>query len=227
MSAPVRDGSLDRRHATDHRDSDHRDADHRDADHRDADHRDADLRDDMAPLTEVELAVQARAKDIALDMGTSAGRAALRALIEDELDRWDDDVRRGRRTFDLTNPALVAERAWRNLAGYGPLTELLEDPDVWEIEVNSPSEIFVKRHSGPGGYHHEGFRDDEHVTRTLTKLLDESATSHRKLDPSEGLQDAQLDDGSRLHIVHGDLARGGHLMVNIRRFTGVRFSSHR
>ena len=180
--------------------------------------------DDLTPLTEVEQAVQARAKDIALDMGTPAGRSALRALIDDELARWDDDVRRGRRSFGLTNPELVAERAWRNLAGYGPLTELLDDPDVWEIEINSPSEVFVKRHSGPSGYHHEGFHDDDHVTRTLTKLLDDSTTSHRKLDPSEGLQDAQLDDGSRLHIVHGDLARGGHLMVNIRRFTGVPFT---
>jgi pilus assembly protein CpaF len=34
------------------------------------------------------------------------------------------------------------------------------------------------------------------------------------------LQDAQLD-GARVHIVHGDVARGGHVLVNIRRFTGV------
>jgi hypothetical protein len=34
-------------------------------------------------------------------------------------------VRRGRRTFGLANTTMVAERAWRNLAGYGPLTELL------------------------------------------------------------------------------------------------------
>ena len=59
--------------------------------------------------------------------------------------------------------------------------------------------------------------------RTLTKILDESSTSHRKLDPSEGLQDAQLDNGARLHIVHGDIARGGHLIVNIRKFTGIAF----
>lgn len=181
--------------------------------------------EDVSPLAEIEQAVQARAKDIALDMGTDAGRDALRALLDDELAQWDDDVRRGRRSVGFSDPALVAEQAWKNLAGYGPLTDLLDDPDVWEIEINSPDEIFVKRHTGPGGYHHEAFHDDDHVTRVLTKLLDDSSTSHRKLDASEGLQDAQLDDGSRLHIVHGDLARGGHLMVNIRRFTGVPFTS--
>jgi len=119
---------------------------------------------------------------------------------------------------------LLTSRAWRNLVQYGPLTDLLNDPDVWEIEINAPTEIFVKRHRGTNGYHHETFHDDEHVIRTLTKLLDDSSTSHRKLDATEGLQDAQLDDGSRLHIVHGDLSRGGHLMVNIRRFTGVPFT---
>jgi pilus assembly protein CpaF len=90
---------------------------------------------------------------------------------------------------------------------------------------NTPDSIFSKRHSGPSGYHPEVFTDDDHVVRTLTKLLDESSSAHRKLDPSEGLQDAQLDDGARLHIVHGDVSRGGHLMVNIRKFTGVAFSS--
>jgi pilus assembly protein CpaF len=63
------------------------------------------------------------------------------------------------------------------------------------------------------------------VLRTLTKLLDDASTAHRKLDPAEGLQDAQLDDGARVHIVHGDIARGGHVLVNIRKFTGVPFKS--
>ena len=179
---------------------------------------------EVTPLAEIERAVQERAKQIALDMGTPAGRQALRDLIDSELTSWEDDVRRGRRSFAITNTGLVAERAWRNLAEYGPLTELLEDPDIWEIEINSPDQVFVKRHTGPSGYHHEAFHDDEHVIRTLTKLLDDASTSHRKLDPTEGLQDAQLDDGSRLHIVHGDLSRGGHVMVNVRRFTGVPFT---
>jgi hypothetical protein len=57
--------------------------------------------------------------------------------------------------------------------------------------------------------------------RTLTKLLDDASSAHRKLDPADGLQDAQLDDGARVHIVHGDVARGGHVLVNIRKFTGI------
>jgi hypothetical protein len=74
-------------------------------------------------------------------------------------------------------------------------------------------------------YHDEVFHDDDHVVRPLTKILDDAAGSHRKLDPAEGLQDAQLDNGARLHIVHRDVGRDGHLLVNIRKFTGVPFRS--
>jgi len=176
------------------------------------------------PLLEVEQSVQRRAKAASLDLSGAEGHEQLRSFIAEELHQWENDVRHGRQRTPITNPQAVAQRAWRNLVEYGPLTELMNDPDVWEIEINSPTEIFVKRHRGVAGYHHETFHDDDHVSRTLTKLLNDSSSSHRKLDPTEGLQDAQLDDGSRLHIVHGDLARGGHLMVNIRRFTGVPFT---
>jgi pilus assembly protein CpaF len=177
----------------------------------------------VSPLAEVERAVQERAKEISLEMSGPGGDAKLRALIGDEVARWNDDWRRGRRAFELPDPGLVAERAFRNLARYGPLTPLLADDDVWEVMVNAPDTIFVRRHRGPSGYHDEVFHDDDHVLRTLTKLLDDASSAHRKLDPAEGLQDAQLDDGARVHIVHGDIARGGHVLVNIRKFTGIPF----
>jgi pilus assembly protein CpaF len=178
-----------------------------------------------SPLQEIESQVQARAKSLALDMADAAAAERLRDLIAEALERWADDHRRGRRPFDLGDPAGVADRVHRNLAGYGPLEPLLADPDVWEIMVNAPTEIFVKRHRGPSGYHDESFHDDDHVTRTLTKILDDSGGSHRKFDPAEGLQDAQLVDGARLHLVHRELSRGGHVLVNIRKFTGVAYSS--
>ena len=181
---------------------------------------------ELTPLEEIEQRVQARAKEAVLDMAAPDAAGRLRALIDDEVARWSDDFRRGRREYDLSEPHVVAERAYRNLAGYGPLEPLLADDDVWEVMINSPTSIFVKRHSGSSGYHDEVFHDDEHVVRTLTKVLDDAAaTAHRKLDATEGLQDAQLDDGARIHIVHGDIAKGGHLIVNIRKFTGVQFRS--
>ncbi len=175
------------------------------------------------PLQLIERAVLERAKEIRLDLDDDEAKARLRALVEEQVSRWSADFRRGLRSHDLADPELVTERAYRNLVGYGPLESLLADDDVWEVMINAPDSIFVKRHEGPSGYHDEVFHDDEHVVRTLTKVLDDASGAHRKLDPTEGLQDAQLDNGARLHIVHGDVSRGGHIMVNIRKFTGVAF----
>ena len=180
---------------------------------------------EASPLQEIERSVQERAKAVSLDMAEAGATTKLRALIEHEVDQWGADYKRGLRPFDLAQPDVVVERAFRNLAGYGPLEPLLADENVWEIMVNGPDAIFVKRHGGVSGYHDESFHDDEHVLRTLTKILDDATGSHRKLDAAEGLQDAQLDSGARLHIVHGDVGRDGHVLVNIRKFTGVAFKS--
>jgi pilus assembly protein CpaF len=188
---------------------------------------DGPMTEPATPLQLVERRVQARAKQLALDMADERGMAQLRGLVHDEVTRWDGEYRRGRRPCELADADLVEARAFRNLAGYGPLESLLADDDVWEIMINAPDAIFVRRHLGPSGYHDEVFHDDNHVVRTLTKILDDASGSHRKLDPAEGLQDAQLDTGARLHIVHGDVARDGHVLVNIRRFTGVPMRSLR
>lgn len=174
-----------------------------------------------SPLLEIERGVQERAKALELDMARPAGRTALRHLLEEEIRRWSTEAKRGVRARELADPNGVTERAWRNLAGYGPLEPLLADPDVWEIMINAPDQIFAKRHAGSSGYHDEVFHDDDHVLRTLTKILNDASTSHRKLDPAEGLQDAQLDNGSRLHVVHSDIGRDGHVLVNIRKFSGI------
>jgi pilus assembly protein CpaF len=181
--------------------------------------------DFVSPLVEIEQLVLQRAKEEALDIDGDGAAARLRELLEDEVARWSMDHKHGLRDYDLPDPAMVVEKAERNLTGYGPMEPLLEDDDVWEIMINAPDQIFVKRHLGVSGYHDEAFHDDDHVTRTLTKILDDASTSHRKLDPSEGLQDAQLDDGARLHIVHRDIGRGSHTIVNVRKFTGVAFRS--
>jgi hypothetical protein len=67
---------------------------------------------------------------------------------------------------------------------------------------------------GPSGYHDEVFHDDGPVLRTPAKLLDDASSAHRKLDPAGGLQDAQLDNGARVHIVYGDVASIWHVPLD-------------
>ena len=91
--------------------------------------------EELSPLVEVERRVQERAKDLALDLETAEGARGLRALLNEQIVQWNDDHKRGLRPYALADTAHLAERAYRNLAGYGPLTELLDDDDVWEVII--------------------------------------------------------------------------------------------
>jgi pilus assembly protein CpaF len=177
----------------------------------------------VSPVVLIEQDVLQRAKVERVDAGDVSATARVRALVEQAVADWQAAAIDGRRAFPLPDPSAVVDRVTRNLLGYGPLAALLDDEDVWEIMINAPDQIFVKRHRGMSGYHPDTFHDQEHVVRTLTKILGDAAGAHRKFDPAEGLQDAQLDDGSRMHIVHADVGRGGNVLVNIRRFTGVAY----
>ena len=85
-----------------------------------------------SPLAAIEARVQ----------GRPAGATPLRRLIDEEVAAWRADHRRGLHDVDVVDPDGVADRAHRNLAGYGPLEPLLADPDVWEIMVNAPDGAF-------------------------------------------------------------------------------------
>ncbi|MDO5662631.1 MAG: ATPase, T2SS/T4P/T4SS family [Brachybacterium sp.] len=107
--------------------------------------------------------------------------------------------------------ATVAEIAAR-IGGFGALQELLDDPDVEEIWVNSPSEVFCARH-GRSELTPIVLTDDE-VRGIVERML---VTSGRRLDLSSPFVDALLPDGSRLHVVIPSVTRR-HWSINIRKF---------
>lgn len=90
------------------------------------------------------------------------------------------------------------------------LADLMEDPEVEEIWINAPDRIFIaKGHISeltPLTLSQQDVQD--FVERVLIK-------SGRRLDLSSPFVDAQLDDGSRLHVVIPELVK--HWTVNIRR----------
>lgn len=179
----------------------------------------------LTPLESIEVRVHERASELGVDVRDPEGIAAVRRFIDEEIAAWRLAWQQGLRQQDLSAVDQLRERAFRNVVGYGPLDPLLADDDIFEIMINAPWEIFVKRHNGLNGYVSDTFHNDDQLTRILTKILDDAGGAHRKLDAAEGLQDAQLDNGARLHIVHSDIGRDGHTLVNIRKFTGIRSSS--
>jgi pilus assembly protein CpaF len=85
----------------------------------------------------------------------------------------------------------------RDLAGAGPLEQLLDDPAVSDVLVNGPDEVWVDR--GDGLVRAPVRLADESAVRRLAQRL--AATAGRRLDAAAPTVDARLAGGVRLHAV--------------------------
>jgi pilus assembly protein CpaF len=104
------------------------------------------------------------------------------------------------------------------LSGYGPLTELINNPVIEEIWINSPEDIFIA--SRGKTIKLELSLSALEVRQVVERMLRDSG---RRLDRSEPFVDATLQDGSRLHVVIPDVTRD-HWSVNIRKFPNFVYS---
>lgn len=100
------------------------------------------------------------------------------------------------------------------VVGLGPIEALLRDPQVSDVLVNGPDEIWVER-SGRLERSHLRFRDAAAVVAAVERVI---APLGLRLDRASPSVDARLADGSRLHAVVPPVSVDGPV-VAIRRFT--------
>ena len=101
-----------------------------------------------------------------------------------------------------------------DILGHGPIEEFLRDPDVTEIMVNGPDEIYVAR--GGRLFKTNGhFADQEHLRSVVDTIV---ARVGRRVDEASPMVDARLPDGSRVNAVIHPLAIGGPFLT-IRKFS--------
>lgn len=106
-----------------------------------------------------------------------------------------------------------------DIVGYGPIQPLLDDPDITEVMVNGPEDVYVER----AGKLHKvpvRFRDTAHVMRIIERIV---APIGRRVDDSWPMADARLPDGSRVNIIIPPLALNGPC-ITIRKFFRRRFT---
>lgn len=97
--------------------------------------------------------------------------------------------------------------------GLGPLEIYLQDPDVTDILVNGPSEVYVER-LGRLQETNTVFADEEHLLQIIQRV---AARVGRRIDEHSPMVDARLADGSRVNAIIPPLALGGPVL-SIRRF---------
>jgi len=98
-----------------------------------------------------------------------------------------------------------AERVQAELSGAGPLEPLLRAPDVTDVLVTAPDEVWVDRGSGVERVPVR-FRDEAAVRRLAQRL---AASCGRRLDDAVPYVDGRLPDGTRLHAVLAPVSVGG------------------
>ncbi len=110
-------------------------------------------------------------------------------------------------------PADLADRMVNHLVGFGPVEPLLADPEVTEIMVNGPHQVYVER-GGRIELTECRFRDEDHLEDVIARIV---APLGRRIDYSLPFVDARLPDGSRVHAMVRPLTVRGPALT-IRKF---------
>ncbi|MFF8284135.1 TadA family conjugal transfer-associated ATPase [Streptomyces albus] len=98
----------------------------------------------------------------------------------------------------------VVEALRSELVGAGPLEPLLADPEVTDVLVTAPDQVWIDRGHGLERTA-VSFRDAAAVRRLAQRL---ATSAGRRLDDARPWVDARLPDGTRLHAVLPPVAVG-------------------
>jgi len=100
-----------------------------------------------------------------------------------------------------------------DLLGYGPIQPLLDDPNITEVMVNGPFQVYTER-NGKLTLTNVKFEDDDHVLRIIERII---LPLGRRIDADSPTVDARLPDGSRVNAVIPPVAIDGP-SITIRKF---------
>ncbi len=97
--------------------------------------------------------------------------------------------------------------------GYGPIQEYLDDPDITEVMVNGPGDVFVEK---DGAIFKTGavYANDDHVMFHANRILE---PLNRSVDIYRPTADGRLPDGSRVNVAIPPVALVGPC-ITIRKF---------
>ena len=103
------------------------------------------------------------------------------------------------------------------VVGFGPIEFLLKDPEVTEVMVNGPDDVYVERggriERAPDGL----FEGEESVRHLIERIVGPLGL---RVDESSPWADARLPDGSRVHAIVPPLSLRGPA-ITIRKFSPV------
>ena len=134
-----------------------------------------------------------------------------------EYSEWIDfEIDKSIEDYDLSN----SERSYlfnlidNEINGFGPISELLNSPNITEIMINSPKEIYIEIDGTIVKEESISFINDEHIVRTVQRLIQPLG---RTIDAANPMVDSRLKDGSRINAIIPPLSVKGPI-ITIRKF---------
>lgn len=171
-------------------------------------------------MLELARTVQSRVLEILNMSGTSANKISAEAMkpkVEDALEQILREIRH-------RIPSGIQIEKFRavlmdDLIGFGPLSPLLRDPDISEIMINGPDNIFIES-KGIQYRTAVRFNGESHLQSIIQRIVEPLG---RHIDAASPMVDARLDDGSRVNAVIPPLSLDGSL-VTIRKFASKKLT---
>jgi pilus assembly protein CpaF len=108
----------------------------------------------------------------------------------------------------------LVEQLISDVLGLGPLEMMLKDPEISEIMINGPDDVYVERLGRVYRYPAK-FDSDGHLMQIIDRIV---SSIGRRVDESSPMVDARLKDGSRVNVIIPPLSLHGPV-VTIRRFS--------
>lgn len=160
-------------------------------------------------IARIETQVREKIRDSGVDPVRDV--ATVQRLVDEALAAWEEKALIGA-VVPVEDAPAAAKSVLASVAGFGPLQEYLDDPEIEEIWINEPAQVFVARRGEPELT--PTILTDAQVRELVEQML---KISGRRLDLSSPFVDASLPGGERLHAVIPDVTRT-HWSVNIRKY---------
>ena len=117
--------------------------------------------------------------------------------------------------LDITRRKVLTQKIMDDILGFGPIQELLEDPEVTEIMVSRWDKIYIEKKGRLVLMPDYRFNNDEHLRMVIDKIIQPIG---RRIDESEPMVDARLPDGSRVNATIPPISPDG-CTLTIRKFS--------
>ena len=168
--------------------------------------------DPMSPaFTAAKVSVHAKLLEKYADKLVVTDRVGVREKIQELADEY---FRLNQVTMTKSERDRLVESLLDDVLGLGPLQQLVDDPDISEIMINHPKQIYVEKKGTPT-LSSVTFESNKQLMLVIDRIV---STVGRRVDESSPMADARLVDGSRVNVIIPPLALKGPCMT-IRKFS--------